>query len=80
MRARLQELKLQLRHRMHDSVVQTGCWLRSIVQGYFNCYAVPGNLNRPSVFRERSLQALADDVDPSESETPPVVDTDWQVG
>jgi hypothetical protein len=29
---------------MHDPVPQTGQWLKSVVQGYFNYYAVPGNL------------------------------------
>ena len=43
MRAKLQEIKQQLRRRMHDPVAQTGEWLRSVVQGYFNYHAVPGN-------------------------------------
>jgi hypothetical protein len=30
---------------MHDPVAQTGKWLRSVVQGYFNYHAVPGNLD-----------------------------------
>jgi RNA-directed DNA polymerase len=30
---------------MHDPVRQTGQWLKSIVQGHFNYYAVPGNLD-----------------------------------
>jgi RNA-directed DNA polymerase len=29
---------------MHDPVAQSGKWLKSVVQGYFNYYAVPGNL------------------------------------
>jgi len=32
---------------MHDPVLQTGEWLKSVVQGYFNYYAVPGNLKKP---------------------------------
>jgi hypothetical protein len=44
MRAKLREVKQQLRKRMHDPVRQTGRWLKSVVQGYFNYYAVPGNL------------------------------------
>jgi hypothetical protein len=42
-RAKLQEIKQELRRRMHDPVLQTGKWLRSVVQGYFNYHAVPGN-------------------------------------
>src|SRR5271167_4158362 len=43
MRAKLRETKQQLRQRMHDPVRQTGQWLKSIVQGHFNYYAVPGS-------------------------------------
>jgi RNA-directed DNA polymerase len=53
MRKKLQEVKQQLRLRMHDPVPQTGAWLRSVVQGYFNYYAVPGNLDSMGIFRER---------------------------
>ena len=45
MRAKLRKIKQQLRARMHDPVPQTGGWLKSIVQGSFNYYAVPGNLD-----------------------------------
>ena len=40
---------------MHDPVPQTGGWLKSVVQGYFNYYAVPGNLTSLGVFRDRVL-------------------------
>ena len=53
MRAKLQQIKQQLRKRMHDPVAQTGAWLKSVVQGYFNYYAVPGNLDSLNVFRIR---------------------------
>ena len=53
MRAKLREIKQQLRQRMHDPVRQTGQWLKSIVQGHFNYYAVPGNLKSLGVFRNR---------------------------
>jgi len=55
MRAKLRQIKQQLRERMHDPVPQTGQWLQSIVQGYFNYYAVPGNLESLGVFRDRVL-------------------------
>ena len=55
MRAKLREVKQQLRARMHDPVPQTGEWLKSVVQGYFNYYAVPGNLTSLGVFRDRVL-------------------------
>ena len=53
LRARLLEIKQQLRGRMHDPVAQTGAWLRSVVQGYFNYHAIPGNIDSLSVFRYR---------------------------
>jgi hypothetical protein len=38
---------------MHDPVPQTGEWLKSVVQGYFNYHAVPGNMDSLRVFRAR---------------------------
>jgi RNA-directed DNA polymerase len=55
MRSKLRGIKQQLRQRMHDPVRQTGAWLRSVVQGYFNYYAVPGNIGSLSLFRDRLL-------------------------
>jgi hypothetical protein len=55
MRAKLRQVKQELHERMHDPVAQTGRWLHSVVQGYFNYYAVPGNLNSLAVFRNRLL-------------------------
>jgi len=55
MRAKLREIKQQLRERMHDPVRQTGHWLKSIEQGHFNYYAVPGNLDSLGAFRDRLL-------------------------
>jgi group II intron reverse transcriptase/maturase len=55
MRAKLREIKQQLRERMHDPVRQTGQWLKSIVQGHFNYYAVPGNIDSLGVFRDRLI-------------------------
>src|SRR5215471_11667378 len=45
------------RRRMHDPVPQTGNWLKSVVQGYFNYHAVPGNLDSLGMFRERVLSS-----------------------
>ena len=56
MRAKLREIKQQLRTRMHDPVAQTGEWLKLVVHGYFNYYAVPGNIDSLKVFRERVIQ------------------------
>jgi RNA-directed DNA polymerase len=55
MRGKLRKIGQQLRERMHDPVPQTGKWLQSVVRGYFNYYAVPGNLTSLGTFRERVL-------------------------
>jgi RNA-directed DNA polymerase len=55
MRTKLQQIKQHLRKRMHDPVPKTGEWLRAVVHGHFNYYAVPGNLHSLSVFRDRVL-------------------------
>jgi len=53
LRMKLREVKQQLQRRWHDPVAQTGEWLRSVVQGYFNYHAVPGNLDSLETFRVR---------------------------
>ena len=53
LRAKLEEVKQQLRQRMHEPVALTGRWLRSVVQGYFNYHAVPGNTESLCIFRYR---------------------------
>ena len=53
LRGKLRDLKQQLQRRRHDPVASTGEGLRSVVQGYFNYHAVPGNLDRLSTFRVR---------------------------
>src|ERR1700747_2455889 len=55
MRGKLRQIKQELHRRMHDPVRQTGEWLKSVVQGYFNYYAVPGNIGSMSRFRHRLL-------------------------
>jgi RNA-directed DNA polymerase len=55
MRAKVRELKQELRRRMHDPLPQTGGWLKSVVHGYFHYYAVPGNLDSLARFRDRLL-------------------------
>jgi RNA-directed DNA polymerase len=52
LRAKLQEIKQQLRKRMHAPVAETGKWLRAVVQGYFNYHAIPGNAPRLQAFRD----------------------------
>ena len=46
MRATLQAIKMNLRKRMHRPLGETGRWLRSVLQGWLNYHAVPGNHQR----------------------------------
>jgi len=55
MRAKLQVLKEELRQRMHEPIVETGKWLETVVRGYYQYYAVPGNTGSLGVFRDRLL-------------------------
>jgi RNA-directed DNA polymerase len=54
-RAKLRKIKQELRQRMHDPVSHTANWLKSVVQGYFNYHAVPGNLGSLGMLRKRVL-------------------------
>jgi len=46
MRATLQEIKAELRKRMHEPLGETARWLRHVVQGWLNYHAVPSNSHR----------------------------------
>lgn len=50
-RAKLAELKLELRRRLHHPIPSTGAWLRSVVQGHFQYYAVPRNQRKLNAFK-----------------------------
>ena len=52
MRAKLRTVKAELRRRMHLPVPDQGRWLRSVLQGHFNYYAVPDNSEALSAFRQ----------------------------
>jgi RNA-directed DNA polymerase len=53
--AKLTELKEELRRRWHVPVGEVGRWLRSVVQGYFNYHAVPGNMDSLNSFRAQVI-------------------------
>jgi RNA-directed DNA polymerase len=53
--AKLRELKEELRRRWHEPTDEVGKWLRSVVQGYFNYHAVPGNTDSLNSFRTQVL-------------------------
>ena len=54
-RRKLRSLKAELRRQLHSSVPQVGRWLRSVVQGWFNYHAIPGNTQAIKNFRYQVL-------------------------
>jgi group II intron reverse transcriptase/maturase len=49
--AKLSDIKLELKKRMHLPIAEQGSWLRSVVRGYFNYHAIPGNGPAIGLFR-----------------------------
>ena len=50
-RAKLHEVKAELRQRMHQPIPEQGQWLGAVVRGHLNYYAVPGNIEAVNAFR-----------------------------
>lgn len=57
MRATLKAIRAKLRKKMHDDIPTVGKWLGSVVRGYFNYFAVPGNSYRLCSFRSEVCRA-----------------------
>jgi RNA-directed DNA polymerase len=51
MRAKLREIKEQLRERRHEPIPEQGRWLKQVVSGFFAYHAVPTNSRALSAFR-----------------------------
>jgi len=51
------EVKQELKERMHDNVIETGKWLNSVIRGFQNYYAVPGNMNLVKSFYDQTTSA-----------------------
>jgi RNA-directed DNA polymerase len=51
MRAKLSEVKDQLKQRRHWPIPEQGRWLASVIRGHRAYYAVPGNTNAIQAFR-----------------------------
>ena len=57
MRATLADIRAKLKRLKHEPIPQIGRWLKQVMQGYFNYYAVPGNLVRLNGFRSEVNRA-----------------------
>ncbi len=51
LRAKLKELKKELRWRMHRPISKVGKWLKTVLNGHYRYYGVPGNLPALSKLR-----------------------------
>ena len=56
MRAKLQEIKGELRQRMHQPIPNQGQWLRQVVAGFFAYHAVPTNFPALGAFRLHTIR------------------------
>ncbi len=54
---KLKDVKAELKARMHDNVKETGKWLNSVIRGFQNYYAVPGNMNLVKSFYDQTTRA-----------------------
>lgn len=57
LRAKLKEVREEIVRRMHVPVPQQGSWLRSVVNGHFNYFAVPGNTRSIDAFRTQVIRS-----------------------
>ena len=56
MRAKLAEVKDQIKRRRHLPIPQQGKWLGSVVRGHLAYYAVPGNTDAVQAFRDQVIR------------------------
>jgi RNA-directed DNA polymerase len=56
MRAKLAEVKDQLKRRLHLPIPEQGRWLGSVVRGHVAYYAVPGNTDSVAAFRSQATR------------------------
>src|SRR6266478_1926743 len=55
MRAKLKEIKEEMRQRRHHSIPEQGHWLRQVVTGFYAYHAVPTNIWSLGTFRFRII-------------------------
>jgi group II intron reverse transcriptase/maturase len=55
-RAKLKEVKTELKRRRHLPIPEQGKWLASVLRGHFAYYAVPGNVKAVQAFRDQAVR------------------------
>jgi RNA-directed DNA polymerase len=56
MRAKLREVKDQLKRRRHRPIPEQGRWIAAVVRGHLTYYAVPGNAKAIQAFRDQVIR------------------------
>lgn len=56
MRAKLHKLKGECRRRMHQPIPEQGRWLASVLQGHYNYYGVPDNIEAVQAYRDQATR------------------------
>jgi RNA-directed DNA polymerase len=56
MAAKLKDIRQKLRQGLHEKTKDTVKWLKSVVRGYFQYHAIPGNEERLRAFRHEVLR------------------------
>ena len=56
MRAKLLAVKREMARRMHQPIPEQGRWLARVLQGHYNYYAVPDNIEALAAFRHRIIR------------------------
>ena len=56
MRAKLAQLKIELKRRMHLSIPEQGRWLASVIRGHMAYYAIPDNYRAVNAFRAQAIR------------------------
>ena len=56
MRAKLKQVKFELRKRMHAPVPEVGKWLKMVTEGHYRYYGVPMNLSALISFRYQVIR------------------------
>jgi RNA-directed DNA polymerase len=56
LRAKLREVRTELMRRRDQPIPEQGRWLESVVRGHCNYYAVPGNTDAVSAFRDQAAR------------------------
>lgn len=52
---KLEEVKAELKRRMHEMVIETGKWLATVITGHTNYFGVPGNMDAVKEFYKQCL-------------------------